>query len=148
MRVTFHGEEFSHTINLNPMGAIKEWLEARAKRKAKNDLAILLKQAAMNEFQWNTNVIRATDNNGRLSVGSSLNRDFDDTIAVGFYLGNSTWRHVNISTSRARLMAKMLVERADAIEEIDGQAHDIDKPQEFIDGLKPGDQYYNLYHKA
>lgn len=88
----------------------------------------LLKRAGMDEFQLNTGVVRATAQDGRIGITSSFDRDFGDCVCIQWRQENdppAQWRVAHYSPAKARLIALLLIERAEAIEKREG-AFDID----------------------
>jgi hypothetical protein len=123
------------TIELNPVTAFRNW---NTKRKAAKKLAAFkarrneyLRRAKMSEPQWNTGVVKATDDSGyRLLVSSAYDNGWGDCISIGFRHENEPrgeWKMGHFSPSRARVLCEMIMQRVEAIEEFEPSSMNIDK---------------------
>lgn len=120
---------------LGLLAAFRRWRDPAEHRAyweskwVKEDRAILLERAKMNVYQWNTGVVRDTPSTPphpnmpagpdlRILVGGSLERDWGDCVGVAFFRpSDKSWSYAHFSPARARLIAAMLVEKAEALEE-------------------------------
>lgn len=108
---------------LNPDSRLRElgW-------RQEPDLADLLKRAGMDQYDFNTGVVRNTDTqNGdrRIHVISHFDPAFADCVGIGWYggenvMGQGIWHITHFSPARARLIAAHLLRHADQIEAANG----------------------------
>ncbi len=138
MRIVFDTAEIAFKANLlvklirNAFSSAHyEWSEEAEKettRTLRAQQEALMVQAGMDVYSLNTGVVRATVDDTRIAVASSIDRDFTDCICIQWRGENDpkgTWRYGHFSPSRARILALHLIQRAEMIEQREG-AFDID----------------------
>jgi len=89
----------------------------------------LIERAGMTGPDFNTCVVRATDNGPRIHVtGAAMVPEWGDCIAVGFMPENqSFWTYSHFSPARARILAMHLLRIADMKEQRAGGRMKIDR---------------------
>jgi hypothetical protein len=92
----------------------------------------LLKRAAMNIFQFNTRVVRATDRrrDHRVLVTTPFQEGYDDCVGIGFRTagdGPGIWHVGAYSPARARLIAYQILSHAAYLERTDPGLDTIDE---------------------
>lgn len=96
---------------------------------AKEKLKELLARGAMTKTDFGCHVVRSTDQQGRVMVSGYTDPDWTDCLSLSFLQeGTKEWRYLHFSPARARLIAKMITERADYLEKHDPGLNCIDKP--------------------
>jgi hypothetical protein len=123
-------------VEINPVTIVREaWASAKAKRlklafETRRDA--LLARAKMNIFQWNTRVVRSTDDSFRVQVGGAYENHWGDCVSIGVRHPKDPpgeWRVAHFSPARARLIAEHLTMMADHLEKEEPTSMDIDKEE-------------------
>lgn len=89
----------------------------------------LIERAGMTGLDFNTCVVKATDDGPRIHVtGAALDQKWGDCIAIGFMPEDGNlWRYSHVSPARARIIAMHLL-RVAAMKEQQSGVGQIDAP--------------------
>jgi hypothetical protein len=123
-------------VEINPVTIVRDAISAaKIKRiklafEARRDA--LLARAKMNIFQWNTRVVRPTDDSFSVMIGGAYDNHWGDCVSIGVRNPKDPpgeWRVSHFSPARARLIAEHLNQMAAYLEKEEPTSMDIDKEQ-------------------
>jgi hypothetical protein len=73
----------------------------------------LAAKCGMTVYDLNTNVVRADDGDGRVSVDGGLSPMWGDHMSLRWYVGDGKWAYAHFSADKAELIGRLLIARAE-----------------------------------